>query len=301
MLMPFTQLKQALDGIPLLEQEPLSKHLTFQVGGPVTLMALPETPEQCSRCLSAAHALGVTPLLLGRGSNVLAPDEGLERFVIKLGRGLDEISCSGTTLTAGSGASLRAVAQRALQESLNGLAFAHGIPGTLGGGIVMNAGAYGGEMRDVVVKTHALRMDGSAVTFVGDAHDFSYRHSVFSSGAYIILSAQLRLQPGDATEIKKEMDTLLQKRRSSQPLELPSAGSTFKRPALGYASALIEQCGLKGVSVGGAQVSTKHSGFIVNTGGASCADILALMKLVQQRVHEQTGITLEPEVRLWKN
>lgn len=294
--MPWEQLKEKLGDIARLEYEPMAKHLTFRIGGPCRLMALPKTAEECRRCLVSAAELGITPLILGRGSNLLAPDEGLEAFVIK--PQLEEFKREGHMITAGASISLRLLAAKAAEVGLSGLEFAHGIPGTLGGAVVMNAGAYGGEMRDVIRETNVLSMAGEEKRFTGEEHDFSYRHSVFSSGEYLLLESTMELSEGIQEDITARMEELAAKRKASQPLEYPSAGSAFKRPKEGYAAALIEQCGLKGLSVGGAQVSVKHSGFVVNTGGATCQDVLELMAQVQETVQKETGILLEPEVKL---
>ena len=298
--MSLIQLKSRIKNIAYLEQEPMSRHTTFKIGGPCMLMAFPWSTEECKVCLLAAHELGVEPIILGKGSNLLAPDEGLERFVIKPSKGLDLIQIEGNTITAGAAVSLRILAQTAMEAGLAGLEFAHGIPGSLGGALVMNAGAYGGEMKDVVQSVEALTMDGKETTFTTDDCRFAYRHSIFADNPHLITGATFTLQSADPTEIQACMTELADKRKTSQPLNYPSAGSTFKRPDEGYAAALIEQCGLKGASVGGAQVSQKHSGFVVNSGNATCADVLALMELVQKTVLEQTGITLEPEVKILK-
>lgn len=278
--------------------EPMAKHTSFRIGGPAP-MAFPADCEEmialCRFCMSRKISFRV----LGAGTNVLAPDQGMEELVIctkelsrmrDLGNGMIEAEC---------GVSLARLACFARDLSLTGLEFAHGIPGTVGGGIYMNAGAYGGEMCQVAVSTVALLPDGSIRETEGNDHGFSYRHSVFEDSGALILKTKFRLAPGDKTVISEKMQELAQKRRTSQPLELPSAGSTFKRPVSGYAAALIDQAGLKGKGVGGAAVSEKHAGFVVNLGGATAEDVLGTMELVRKAVYEHAGILLEPEVRIW--
>ena len=289
-------LRERLPGLEVLAGEPMSRHTTFRVGGPAALMALPRTEEELVEAVSIARRMGVTPLFVGNGSNLLVDDGGLEAFVIKTG-GVNTCRVEGTTVTAGCGASLAAVASEAAKHSLTGLEFAHGIPGTLGGAVCMNAGAYGGEMVQVVTSVRALDEEGRVRELSAEDCAFRYRHSVFSGSSWLVLSAAMELAPGDEGEIRGKMSELMEKRREKQPLDYPSAGSTFKRPEGYFAAALIDGCGLKGTSVGGAQVSPKHAGFVVNTGGATCRDVLELMRLVRDRVYEETGVTLEPEVK----
>jgi len=292
------KLKDFAPDLELREHEPMSRHTTFRVGGPATLMALPRNPEQAAAAVRAAAELGVRPMFLGNGSNLLVADSGLDRFVIKAVDGLHELRREGDRIIAGSGVLMSRLAAFAQEEGLTGLEFSHGIPGSVGGGVTMNAGAYNGEMAQVVEQVTCLNEQGELV--IVDTADcrFGYRHSIFQTGDLLVLSARFRLQPGDRAEIKATMDDLSLRRRTKQPLEYPSAGSTFKRPQGYFAAALIEQCGLKGLTVGGAQVSEKHSGFIINRGGATCADILELIEQVERRVFEATGVTLEPEVRI---
>lgn len=290
-----TKLAQRCPGLELLERESMSRHTTFRVGGPVSLMALPRTAEQAVLAVRAAAEEGITPFFLGNGSNLLVPDGGVDTFVIKTA-GLNEIAVEDDRITAQSGVLLSRLAVTARDHGLTGLEFAHGIPGSLGGAVTMNAGAYDGEMAQVVTSVTYLTADGQVETT--DRFDFSYRHSAFSDGTRMILSAAMQLQPGDPAAIRARMEELMERRKSKQPLEWPSAGSTFKRPERYFAAALIDQCGLKGLTVGGAQVSEKHAGFVINKGGATCADILELMEQVKRRVWEQTGVTLEPEVKL---
>ena len=298
----FEQLHDALSAAcPELElrvDEPMSRHISFRVGGPAALMALPATVDQAQLCVKTAVSLGVEPFFLGNGSNLLVPDEGVRRFLIKPVPGLNQITLEGSTITAGCGVTLARLAMFARDNSLTGLEFAHGIPGSLGGAVFMNAGAYGGEMAQVVRSVTCLSAEGE-IEIVTD-FNFGYRHSVFSDGKRLILSATTELQPGDRTVITARMDELAAQRQSKQPLEFPSAGSMFKRPAGHFAGALIEQSGLKGFTVGGAQVSEKHAGFVINAGGATCSDVLELVRQVQLRVRENFGVELEMEVRVLK-
>ena len=278
--------------------EPMAKHTSFRIGGPARRMAFPKTREQLVVLAGLLQEAGIEPLLLGNGTNLLVADEGLDTVVINTSAQLSRVEQTGECeLTADAGVSLCQLALFAWKQGLAGLAFAHGIPGTLGGGVVMNAGAYGGELKDVIADVTALYPDGVR-TLTADEMGFSYRHSVFSSGEGIVLGAKLKLEPGDPNAIKAKMDELMARRKESQPLEFPSAGSTFKRPPGHYAGPLIESCGLKGARIGGAEVSCKHAGFVVNAGGATCADVLALMEKVQKTVFDTYGVLLEPEVKI---
>ena len=290
-----TRLAAACPQLELREREPMDRHTTFRVGGPVPLMALPRSAEEAQTAVRAAAAEEIRPFFLGNGSNLLVPDEGAKVFVLKMG-GLDKITAEGACVTAQSGVPLSRLAVFACDNGLAGLEFAHGIPGSLGGAVTMNAGAYDGEMAQVIRSVTYLTPSGEMETT--EQFDFSYRHSAFSDGTRMIVEARLQLKPGDPSSIRARMEELMERRRSKQPLEYPSAGSAFKRPEGHFAAALIDQCGLKGLTVGGAQVSEKHAGFVINRGGATCADILALMEQVQRRVWEQTDVRLEPEVKL---
>lgn len=296
----FEELKQTLtDACPDLElraDEPMSRHISFRVGGPAALMALPKTVEQAQCAVKTAAKLGVEPFFLGNGSNLLVPDEGVERFIVKPVPGLNQITRSGNTIMAGSGVTLARLAMFARDNALTGLEFAHGIPGSLGGAVFMNAGAYGGEMAQVVRCVTCLTADGEVETVT--EFGFGYRKSVFTDGKRLILSATMELQRGELSAITARMDELAAQRQSKQPLEYPSAGSMFKRPTGYFAGALIEQAGLKGLTVGGAQVSEKHAGFVINVGGATCADVLELVRQVQDRVKSAFGVDLEMEVRI---
>ena len=296
-----TFFEQVHERFPLLRleaAEQMSKHTSFRIGGPAP-MAFPASVEELTELYRFCLEQGTKPLILGAGTNVLAPDAGLKNLVINtkdlsglmdLGNGMIEAQC---------GVLLSRLACFARDLGLTGLEFAHGIPGTVGGGIYMNAGAYGGEMCQVAVHTTALLPDGTLWEAEGEEQGFAYRHSEFEVRNALILKTRFQLMPGDPDAVTAKMQELIEKRRSSQPLELPSAGSTFKRPVGGFAAALIDQAGLKGKGVGGAVVSEKHAGFVVNVGGATAADVLATMEFVKKTVYEHSGILLEPEVRIW--
>ena len=291
-------LRQSCPALELREHEPMARHTTFRIGGPVRLMALPRSEGEVLACLREAERARVRLVVLGNGSNLLAADGEIPCFAVLL-TGLDALERTGEReIWAGAGVSLARLASFAAQEGLAGLEFAHGIPGTLGGGVLMNAGAYGGEMVQVVKEVAAAGRSGGVETVPAEQCGFSYRRSAFSDGERVILGARFHLEPDDPAAIRGRMDDLARRRKEKQPLEYPSAGSMFKRPAGHFAAALIEQCGLKGLTVGGAQVSEKHAGFVINRGGATCADVLALVDQVKERVLQQTGVELEMEVRV---
>ena len=282
------------------ENEPLSAHTSFRIGGPAALMAFPKNEDELAALLRAASQCGVKPRILGAGTNVLAPDEGLDGLVICTKDCLLGLrALEGGRIEAMAGETLAHAAVFARGQSLTGLEFAHGIPGTVGGGVYMNAGAYGGEIAQVAEETTVLMADGTRRVLRGAEQAFAYRTSAFERMECIIVKTVFALRPGDADEIGARMRELMGKRRASQPLELLSAGSTFKRPAGAYAGALIEASGLKGRGVGGAEVSRKHAGFVVNRGGATARDVLETIKLVQETVYADSGFRLEPEVRIW--
>ena len=288
-----------LSDIPLKQGEPLCRHTSFQIGGPAACMAFPASAAQLRTIFALASEYGIEPIVLGAGTNVLAPDQGLDALVVETRTGMTKLSDLGDgVIEAECGVTLARLATYAMERSLTGLEFAHGIPGTVGGGIYMNAGAYGGEICQVLESVTVLRRNGSIQELSAHDLDLSYRHSCLMDTGMTVISARFRLQPGDKDMIRAKMAELMSRRRASQPLEFPSAGSTFKRPATGYAAALIEQCGLKGFTVGGAQVSKKHAGFVINTGHATAGDVLSLMDQVRAEVLSQTGIELEPEVRI---
>ena len=291
-------LRTRLPELELRENEPMSRHTTFRIGGPARLMALPRDRKEAAAAVRAAAELGIRPFFLGNGSNLLVADGGYEGFIVKL-TGLDQTRVVNRRLRAESGISLARLAMAAWGRGLTGLEFAHGIPGTLGGGVAMNAGAYGGEMSQVLTAVTFLDEAGQVITLPAQECALTYRHSLFTDHPErLILEAEFELAQGVPTLIMIRMDELAQKRRAKQPLDQPSAGSTFKRPEGHFAAALIEQCGLKGLSVGGAQVSEKHAGFVVNRGGATAEDVLRLMEQVRERVLRDTGVELEPEVKL---
>ncbi len=293
-----SDIRSLLPALELRENEPLSRHSSFRIGGPAPLLALPASPEELAALCALLKEKGHRPFIMGNGTNLLFPDEGLDRVVIKLCPNLSEITVAGHTITAGAGATLSRVATAAMNAGLSGLEFAHGIPGSVGGGVVMNAGAYGGELKDCVTVTDYLDENLALRTLTGAEHEFSYRHSVLSDRDWTVVRSVFTLTPGDRESIAARMQELAAKRRDSQPLDMPSAGSTFKRPAGGFAAALIDEAGLKGYAVGRAQVSPKHAGFVVNTGGATCEDVLRLMEHIQNTVRSRSGIELEPEVRI---
>ena len=294
------RIRDCLPELKWLRDEPLAKHASFRIGGPAKRMAFPRTAEEAVALDGFLRELGVRAVLLGNGTNVLFPDGGLDAVVVSTVE-LSGIERSGDTeLTADAGVSLVRLATFAWKEGLAGLEFAHGIPGSLGGGVVMNAGAYDGALADVLTEVTALWPDGVRTLHAAELR-LSYRHSVFTEQPEaMVLRAKLRLRHGDGDAIKAKMDDLMARRKASQPLEFPSAGSTFKRPTGYFAGRLIEDAGLKGARVGGAEVSSKHAGFIVNTGGATCADVLALIEHIQKAVFDASGVMLEPEVRIVK-
>lgn len=294
----YDRLHSRCPALELREGESMARHTTFRLGGPARLMALPRTKEEAAQAVKAARELDLAPFFLGNGSNLLVADEGYPGFVVKLQGELSQVREDGGCLTAGGGVLLSRLAGAALERGLTGLEFAGGIPGSVGGGVTMNAGAYGGELAQVLERVTVLEGDGSVTVLPGPECGFGYRRSVFSGGERLILEAAFRLRPGDRGEIAARMEDLAVQRRTKQPLEYPSAGSMFKRPQGYFAAALIDQCGLKGLTVGGAQVSEKHAGFVVNRGGATCADVLELVEQVRRRVLDQTGVELEMEVKV---
>ena len=291
-------LQKYIPQMKVIAEEPMSRHTTFRIGGPARALVCPASAEETAAVCRIVRDGGAQPLLIGNGTNLLVADKGLDTVVIDTSAELSHIELTDEgEIAADAGVSLSKLALFAWKNGLTGLEFAHGIPGTLGGGVVMNAGAYGGELKDVVTEVTALYPDGVKVLTPAEL-DFSYRHSVFSAGEGIVLGAKVKLESGDPDAIKAKMDDLMARRKASQPLELPSAGSTFKRPTGYYAGPLIEGCGLKGCRVGGAEVSSKHAGFVVNVGGATCADVLALIEKVQKTVYDAHGVMLEPEVKI---
>lgn len=282
----------------LAERDVLMKNYTsFKIGGPADLFVSPESEEQVVRIAAFCTDNDIPVFVLGKGSNVLVSDKGIRGAVVFTGNLCNIELLDDCTVKSGSGLSLVQLCNFALQNSLSGLEFAFGIPGTVGGAAFMNAGAYGGEMKDVLISCNHVDGYGNMGVLLGDELDLSYRHSAYEDNGFIITSATVRLQKGNSEEIKAKMQDFLSRRKAKQPLEFPSAGSTFKRPQGYFAGALIEQCGLKGKSVGGAQVSEKHAGFVINKGGATAEDVLNLVEFVADTVEKETGVRLEPEIR----
>ncbi len=289
-----------LPEIELRFHEPLSKHTSFRIGGGAEVMAFPKNPEELARILRACKAFNTVPVVLGAGTNVLAPDSGIAGLVICLKDclgGMEQLDS--THIRVAAGVTMTRAAVFAAGLGLSGLEFAHGIPGTVGGGVYMNAGAYGGEISQVCLSVDVMDRNGDVTTFTAQQMKFSYRHSVLEDNGGIVISAVFALCPKDEAEIRAQMKELMSRRSASQPLELPSAGSAFKRPVGGFAAALIDQAGLKGYQVGGAAISTKHAGFAVNMGNATADDVKTLLQNVSDIVFEKSGIRLEPEVRIW--
>ena len=291
---------QELPQIKLRFSEPLSKHTSFRIGGPAEVMAFPKNTEELSRILKVSKELDIKPVILGAGTNVLAPDEGVGGLVVCLKDGLNgmEVLEDGR-IQVMSGVTMTRAAVFAANQGLAGMEFAHGIPGTVGGGVYMNAGAYGGEISQICESVTVMETDGTLRTIPGTQMDFGYRHSILEETDGIVISAVFRLFEDSSQAIKGRMKELQAKRSASQPLDLPSAGSAFKRPVGGYAAALIDEAGLKGFQVGSAAISSKHAGFAVNLGGATAEDVKNLLQQVSDRVFAASGIRLEPEIRIW--
>ncbi len=283
--------------------EPLMNHCAFRIGGASEILAVPKNEKVLTEILKYAKERNVPLHILGNGSNVLIADEGLSGITVKLMGGLCDLLYLGDgIIVSGAGVSLTRLCNFAKEHSLTGLEFAYGIPGSVGGAVYMNAGAYGGEIKNVLYSVRSMNKEGSDITETSAKDiEISYRNTPFMKNDRIITSAFFKLEEGDVQEITAKMEELMSKRKSSQPLDFPSAGSTFKRPATGYAAALIDRSGLKGTSVGGAQVSTKHAGFVINTGGATFKDVTALMEIIKTTVYEKHGIRLEPEVEILKD
>ena len=280
--------------------EPMCKHTSFRIGGPAEVIAFPKDAQQLRDILKTSQLLDQKPAILGAGTNVLAPDEGLRGIVICLKDCMDGMVClDATHIRVMAGVTMTRAAVFAAGLGLTGMEFAHGIPGTVGGGVYMNAGAYGGEIKDICREVEIMTLDGQVKTLSAEEMRFSYRHSVLEDEDAIVLSAVFELVSDEESTIRQRMQELIAKRKASQPLDLPSAGSAFKRPVGGYAAALIDQAGLKGFRVGDAAISQKHAGFAVNLGDATAADVQSLLKQVSEKVFETSGIRLEPEVRIW--
>ncbi len=294
------KLSALLPKIQLCFHESMAKHTSFRIGGPAEVMAFPKDPGELSQILQAAASCGLKPAILGAGTNVLAPDAGISGLVICLKDclgGMEQLD--ETHIRVAAGVTMSRAAVFAANLGLGGMEFAHGIPGTVGGGVYMNAGAYGGEIKDICCRVDVMDQMGNIRTLSCQEMGFSYRHSCLEDTGEIVLSADFALTEKPVQEIKDRMQELMAKRKASQPLDLPSAGSAFKRPEGAYAAALIDQTGLKGFRVGDAAVSEKHAGFAVNLGNATAEEVKELLKQVSQKVWENTGFRLEPEVRIW--
>lgn len=289
-----------LPDIELRLDESMAKHTSFRIGGNAEVMAFPKNAVELSKLLKVSAFLDCKPVILGAGTNVLAPDSGMSGLIICLKDCLDGMKrLDGNRIQVMSGVTMTRAAVFAANHGLSGMEFAHGIPGTVGGGVYMNAGAYGGEICQICESVDIMDMEGNLKNLSCEEMRFSYRHSILEETSDIVVSAVFKLEPKSETEIKDKMKELMGKRSASQPLDLPSAGSAFKRPVGGYAAALIDQAGLKGYQVGGAAISTKHAGFAVNLGGATAEDVKNLLQQVSDIVFEKSGIRLEPEVRIW--
>ncbi|HOK49218.1 MAG TPA: UDP-N-acetylmuramate dehydrogenase [Sedimentibacter sp.] len=293
----FNELKKVFRG-EVLRDEPLKNHTYFKIGGPASLFTVPEDEEDLKVLLKEIKKHEIDYYLIGNGTNLLVSDEGFKGIIVKIGEKFNKLSRDGNKVTAGAGVLLSSLAKFTAKEGLAGFEFASGIPGYLGGAIPINAGAYGGEMKDVVTKVTCMDRDGKIHEFSNEEMEFSYRHSRLSDSDYIVLEADLILTPGRVEDIMEKIRDLNEKRISKQPLNLPSAGSTFKRPLNGYAAKLIEDAGLKGLKYRGAMVSDKHCGFIVSYDNATCQDVLELMRIVISTVYDKFGIMLEPEVKI---
>lgn len=278
-------------------EEPMSRHTSFKIGGPAAALVQPSGTEEIKSIIEICKRYGLDYFIIGNGTNLLVSDDGYDGVIIKLQKNMDSIRMDGAQIAAGAGVLLSQLASVALKASLSGFERLGGIPGTLGGAVYMNAGAYGSEMRDVVVSSTYVDADGNVGTVEGDAHQFGYRHSVYSDSDKMVVSAVLQLAPGNFDEIKAMMNDYTKRRCDKQPLTFPSCGSTFKRPEGHFAGGLIEAAGLKGYSIGGAQVSEKHAGFVINKGGATASDVLRLVEHIQNEVYKSSGVTLECEMK----
>lgn len=287
-----------LDLGKILPNEPMKNHTSFKIGGPVDLMIIPENEQQIINAINFAKDNNIDYFIMGNGSNLLIRDGGLKGIVIKINEGLNKITVKGNKLYCQAGVLLKDLSEKAMEYSLTGIEFANGIPGTLGGAITMNAGAYGGEMKDVVTKVRLLTRDGEIVEYTNDAMNFRYRGSRVVDDALIVLGVELQLKPGNYKAIKETMNDLIYRRNSKQPLEYPSGGSTFKRPEGYFAGKLIQDAGLKGLQHGDAQVSNKHSGFVINVGNATCEDVTNLIETIQKVVKDKFNVELEREIKL---
>lgn len=284
------------DGVSV--NEPMANHTSFKIGGPADIMTYPGNSNQLVNIVKECVKSNIPYMVMGNGTNLLVSDKGIRGVVIKIYDNLAAFKVDNDTIELEAGMLVSKASKLALEYSLTGLEFAEGIPGTVGGAVTMNAGAYIGEMCMVVQQTEYMDGEGNIITITGDEHCFSYRSSIIQKSKGIVLKTRLKLQKGDSVNIKEKMDEFNFKRRDKQPLEWPSAGSVFKRPQGYFVGKLIDDCGLRGYGIGGAQISDKHSGFIINRGGATCSDVLALIKHIQTTVDEKFGVLLEPELRI---
>lgn len=294
----YSEILNYLPADRLLFNEEMRNHTTFKIGGPVDIMVLPQDEEDVATVVSFCRQRDIPLFIFGVGSNLLVRDRGIRGVAMKLGENLDEVEVSGEEIYAQAGVKLSALSRIAAFHSLSGLEFAEGIPGSLGGALVMNAGAYDGEMQDVVIAVRAISPDGSIKTFNNKEVRFGYRQSIFQSNGYIVISATLKLVTGKRKEIEKQMLEFARRREEKQPLDKPSAGSTFRRPPGFYVGPMLEELGFKGYQIGDAQVSSKHAGFIVNNGNATARDVLDLIAYIQQKAQERFGVDLQPEIRV---
>ncbi len=296
----YGEIQRFLPDLEMRPNELMSKHTSFKIGGPAAVMAFPKNKDELDGLLKKSKIMDMKVTILGAGTNVLAPDDGIDHLVICLKDcmgGMEQLDK--THIRVAAGVTMTRAALFAAGLGLSGLEFAHGIPGTIGGGIYMNAGAYGGEICQVCTEVEVMDRDGNLRTIPAEKMEFSYRHSILEEIGDIVLSGTFELTPSSESQIREKMQELMKKRSASQPLDLPSAGSAFKRPAGGYAAAMIDEAGLRGFQIGGAAVSTKHTGFVVNMGGATAQDVKELLARVSDVVYEQKGIRLVPEVRIW--
>ena len=296
------QIAEALYGVlgtkeQIMLEEPMSGHTTFRIGGPAKIFVTPEDRRELAAVLALCRKEGCPWTILGNGSNLLVSDSGFAGVVIQIGKGFDQIAIEGEQMAAGAGALLAQAARQACRAGLSGLEFATGIPGTIGGAVVMNAGAYGSEMKDILLSAQVLTEDGSQREVSAGQLELGYRTSSILRNGWIVLGVRLRLQKGDPETIGQRVRELTAARKAKQPLEYPSAGSTFKRPEGFFAGKLIQDAGLKGFQIGGAQISEKHSGFVINRGGATASDVMELCRQVSEKVKAQSGVELEMEVK----
>lgn len=294
----YSEILNYLPGDRLLFNEEMKNHTTFKIGGPVDIMVLPQDEEDVGTAISFCRQRDIPLFIFGVGSNLLVRDGGIRGVAMKLGENMDQVEVSGEEIQAQAGVKISALARIAAFHSLSGLEFAEGIPGSLGGALVMNAGAYNGDMQAVVVEARAISPEGSIKTFKNEDMKFGYRQSIFQSNGYTIISAGLKLVTGNRKEIEERMLEFARRREEKQPLDKPSAGSTFRRPPGFYVGPMLEELGLKGYQLGGAQVSSKHAGFIVNNGNATAKDVLNLIALIQQKAKDRFGVDLQPEIRV---